>query len=238
MGAGILSPAGIRGVAAGVRCDESQPCRVRTQGPPGRGRSAHAVARRRSWLERCRSRRRARRAASAPGPDPVRRSPRRPSAPRASRGRIRQGPRLDGLGARSDQAGSAALRPSRRVGELAASRDLRPGGLSWGEHVRARSGVGRTGESWCPGRAGRALQRVEGTTTYARFPQRPRVRVAFFRPAAGDPQPGEEAPVLATRLLDEIRDRVAPMPAGRRALVGGPPRVQKRRATGSRASRS
>lgn len=110
------------------------------------------------------------------------------------------------------------------------------GGLSWGEHVRARSGVGRLAE-WCPG-VQVVLCAVEGTTTYARWPQRPRVRVAFFRPAAGDPQPGEEAPVLATRLLDEIRDRVAPMPAGRRALVGGPPRVQRRRATGSRASRS
>ena len=110
------------------------------------------------------------------------------------------------------------------------------GGLSWGEHVRARSGVGRLAE-WCPG-VQVVLCTVEGTTTYARWPRRPRVRVAFFRPAAGDPQPGEEAPVLATRLLDEIRDRVAPMPAGRRARVGGPPRVQRKRATGSRASRS
>jgi 1-acyl-sn-glycerol-3-phosphate acyltransferase len=110
------------------------------------------------------------------------------------------------------------------------------GGLSWGERVRARSGVGRLAE-WCPG-VQVMLCTVERTTTYARWPRRPRVRVAFFRPAAGNPQPGEEAPVLATRLLDEIRDRVAPMPAGRRALVGGPPRVQRRRATGSRASRS
>ena len=110
------------------------------------------------------------------------------------------------------------------------------GGLSWGERLRARSGVGRLAE-WCPG-VQVVLCAVEGTTTYARFPRRPRVRVAFFRPAAGDPQPGEEAPVLATRLLDEIRDRVAPIPAGRRALVGGPPRVRRRRATGSRASRS
>lgn len=110
------------------------------------------------------------------------------------------------------------------------------GGLSWGERLRARSGVGRLAQ-WCPG-VQVALCTVEGTTDYARFPRRPRVKVAFFRPAAGDPQPGEEAPVLSKRLLDEIRDRVAPMPAGRRALVGGPPRVQKRRVTGSRASRS
>ena len=101
------------------------------------------------------------------------------------------------------------------------------GGLSWGERVRARSGVGRLAER-CPG-VTVVCCTVEGTTEYVRFPRRPRVRVTFFRPAAGQPQPGEEAPVLATRLLDEIRDRVAPSPAGRRALVGGPPRVQKRR---------
>lgn len=110
------------------------------------------------------------------------------------------------------------------------------GGLSWGERLRARSGVGRLAQ-WCPG-VRVVLCTVEGTTEYARFPRRPRVKVAFFGPAAGDPQPGEEAPVLSARLLDEIRDRVEPIPAGRRALVGGPPRVQKKRAIGFRASRS
>jgi 1-acyl-sn-glycerol-3-phosphate acyltransferase len=109
------------------------------------------------------------------------------------------------------------------------------GGLSWGERLRARSGVGRLA-GWCPG-VRVVCCTVEGTTDYARFPRRPRVKVTFFCPAAGDPQPGEEAPVLSARLLDEIRDRVAPAPAGRRALVGGPPRVQKRRAS-PRASRS
>ncbi|MDP9227532.1 MAG: 1-acyl-sn-glycerol-3-phosphate acyltransferase [Actinomycetota bacterium] len=107
------------------------------------------------------------------------------------------------------------------------------GGLSWGVRLRAHSGVGRLAER-CPG-ARVVLCAIEGTTEYARFPRRPRVRVTFFRPAAGDPQPGEEAPVLATRLLDEIRDRVTPNPAGRRARVGGPPRVQR---ASRRASRS
>ena len=87
------------------------------------------------------------------------------------------------------------------------------GGLSWGERVRARSGVGRLAQ-WCPG-VQVVLCTVEGTTEYVRFPRRPRVRVTFFRPAAGAPQPGEEAPVLAARLLDEIRDHVAPSTAGR-----------------------
>jgi 1-acyl-sn-glycerol-3-phosphate acyltransferase len=108
------------------------------------------------------------------------------------------------------------------------------GTLSWGERLRARSGVGRLAER-CP-ETGVVLCAMEGTTDYVRFPRRPRVRVTFFGPAAGAPQPGEEAPVIATRLLDEIRDRVAPTPAGRRALVGGPPRVRRKAA--SRASRS
>ncbi|MGZ5311216.1 MAG: lysophospholipid acyltransferase family protein [Solirubrobacterales bacterium] len=109
------------------------------------------------------------------------------------------------------------------------------GGLSWGERRRARSGVGRLALA-CP-EAQVVLCVLEGTTELVRFPRRPRVKVTFLRPAAEAPQPGEEAPVLAARLLDEVRDRVAPVPAGRRARVGGPPRVRKRRAS-PRASRS
>jgi len=109
------------------------------------------------------------------------------------------------------------------------------GGLSWGERLRARSGVGRLAQ-WCPD-AQVVLCTVEGATDYMRFPRRPRLRVAFLRPVAVEPRPGEEASALSTRLLDEIRDRVEPSPAGRRALVGGPPRVRKRRAN-PRASRS
>jgi 1-acyl-sn-glycerol-3-phosphate acyltransferase len=109
------------------------------------------------------------------------------------------------------------------------------GGLSWGERLRGRSGVGRLAKL-CP-EAEVVLCTVEGCTEYVRFPRRPRVRVTFFRPAGGGLQASEEPPELATRLLDEIRARVPPTPAGRRALVGGPPRVQKRR-TRPRASRS
>ena len=111
------------------------------------------------------------------------------------------------------------------------------GRLSWGERLRARSGVGRLA-SWCPG-VQVVLCAVEGTTEYARFPRRPRVRVTFIRPSDGDPRPGEEPGELATRLLDQIRARVPPAPAGRRALVGGPPRVRRARAgRATRASRS
>jgi 1-acyl-sn-glycerol-3-phosphate acyltransferase len=82
------------------------------------------------------------------------------------------------------------------------------GRLSRGESLRARTGVGRLTE-WCPG-VRVVLCAVEGTTDYARFPRRPRVRVKFFPPAGGDPRAGEDSQQLATRLLDEIRARVPP----------------------------
>jgi 1-acyl-sn-glycerol-3-phosphate acyltransferase len=108
------------------------------------------------------------------------------------------------------------------------------GGLSWGERLRARSGVGRLAEA-CPGTVV-VLCEVTGTTDYARFPRRPRVLVRFLVPENGDPRPEETPAEVATRLLDQIRARVPPTPAGRRARVGGPPRV--RRARARRASRS
>ena len=108
------------------------------------------------------------------------------------------------------------------------------GGLSWGERLRARSGAGRLAAA-CPGTR-IVLCAVEGTTGYARFPRRPRVQVTFFAPQKRDARPDETPAELATRLLGEIRARVPPTPAGRRARVGGPPRV--RRARARRASRS
>jgi 1-acyl-sn-glycerol-3-phosphate acyltransferase len=108
------------------------------------------------------------------------------------------------------------------------------GGLSWGERVRAHSGVGRLAQA-CPG-VQVVLCCVEGTTDYARFPRRPRVRMRFVVPENSDPRPDETPAEVATRLLAQIRARVPPTPAGRRARVGGPPRV--RRARARRASRS
>jgi 1-acyl-sn-glycerol-3-phosphate acyltransferase len=108
------------------------------------------------------------------------------------------------------------------------------GGLSWGEAVRARSGVGRLAQA-CPG-VTIVLCSVRGSVDYARFPRRPRVCVEFFRPRNGEPRPESTPAEVATRLLAEIRARVPPTPAGRRPRVGGPPRV--RRARARRASRS
>ena len=108
------------------------------------------------------------------------------------------------------------------------------GGLSRGERLRAHSGVGRLAQA-CP-EARIVLCTVSGTTAYARFPCRPRVSVGFLVPEDGDPRPDETPAEVATRLLNEIRSRVPPTPAGRRARVGGPPRA--RRARARRASRS
>jgi 1-acyl-sn-glycerol-3-phosphate acyltransferase len=87
------------------------------------------------------------------------------------------------------------------------------GRLSRGETLRARTGVARLAE-WCPG-ARIVLCSVEGATDFVRFPRRPRVRVGFFRPA-GKPAEAENEQQLATRLLDELRERVPPVAAGRR----------------------
>lgn len=153
------------------------------------------------------------------------------------------GPILDGIGQIPIRRGAGDAKALEKAIEAlrsgAAVCVFPEGGLSWGEELRARSGVARLAQ-WCPG-VSVVLCAVEGTTDYARFPRRPRATVTFFAAASGDPQPGEEPPELASRLLREVRSRVAPVPAGRRALVGGPPRIRRareRRATGSRASRS
>lgn len=88
------------------------------------------------------------------------------------------------------------------------------GALSRGERLRARSGVGRLANA-CP-QARVLLCTVEGATDYVRFPRRPRVRVSFFEPAAGQPAPSEDPAAMAERFLAEIRERVPPAPAGRR----------------------
>ena len=99
------------------------------------------------------------------------------------------------------------------------------GRLSWGESLRARSGVGLLA-GWCPGTR-IVLCAIEGTVDYVRFPKRPRVVVTFFEPAGGQMRPGEEPAALAARLLAEVRERVPPTAGGRKGIVGGPPRIQR-----------
>jgi 1-acyl-sn-glycerol-3-phosphate acyltransferase len=95
------------------------------------------------------------------------------------------------------------------------------GKLSGGERLRARSGVGWLARS-CP-EARVILCAISGTTDYVRFPTRPRVRMAFFEPTSGQPRPDEDPAELAVRLLEELRERVPPAPAGRRLSAVRPP---------------
>jgi 1-acyl-sn-glycerol-3-phosphate acyltransferase len=88
------------------------------------------------------------------------------------------------------------------------------GKLSGGDELQARSGVAWLARQ-CP-EAKVVLCAVSGTTGYvARFPRRPRVEVRLFTPAHGQPVPGEEPGVVAGRLLDEVREIVPPVAAGR-----------------------
>jgi 1-acyl-sn-glycerol-3-phosphate acyltransferase len=148
------------------------------------------------------------------------------------------GPILNALGQIKIRRGAGDAAALERAVEVLRSGEaicvFPEGGLSWGERPRARSGVGRLAQA-CP-QAPVVLCAVRGTTDYARFPRRPRVSVEFLAPENGDPRPESTPAEVATRLLDQIRARVPPTPAGRRARVGGPPRVPRARAR--RASRS
>jgi 1-acyl-sn-glycerol-3-phosphate acyltransferase len=99
------------------------------------------------------------------------------------------------------------------------------GRLSWGERVRARSGIGLLA-GWVP-EARIVLCTIEGTTDYVRFPRRPRVTVRFRPPAEGGIKPGEEPQAFSARLLGELRERAPITPAGRNPVIGGPPRVRR-----------
>src|SRR5205807_873969 len=81
------------------------------------------------------------------------------------------------------------------------------GKLSRGERLRARSGLARLSEAVPQSRV--VLAAISGTTDYVRFQRRPRVAIELFAPPAGADTPQE--------LLDVLRERVPPAPAGRRS---------------------
>lgn len=83
------------------------------------------------------------------------------------------------------------------------------GTRSKGHKLRARGGLGRLAEA-VP-EAELVCAAITGTTEIPRFPTRPRVRVEFFRPAAGGRRDGE----LGARLLEELRERAPRVAAGR-----------------------
>lgn len=88
------------------------------------------------------------------------------------------------------------------------------GTISRGWTLRARSGFGRL--ALAVPEATIVCVAVTGTVDYARFPKRPRVRVEFFRPAGGQPQPGEDATAISVRLMEEIRAKAPIVTAGRK----------------------
>jgi len=77
------------------------------------------------------------------------------------------------------------------------------GTRSLGRQLRARSGFGRLAEAVPEAEV--VCCTVTGTTDIAQFPKRPKIRVRFFRPAAGGRLDGEGAAELGVRLLEEIR---------------------------------
>lgn len=89
------------------------------------------------------------------------------------------------------------------------------GTRSLGRSLRARSGIGRLASAVPEARI--VCAAIEGTTDIPRFPRRPRVRVSFFEPGAGQMRPGEGAGDLAVRIVDELRARSPVSAAGRRA---------------------
>src|SRR6185312_14599897 len=83
------------------------------------------------------------------------------------------------------------------------------GTRSRGEVLRARSGIGRLALEVPEAHV--TLVAIEGTADLTGFPQRPRIRLRFFDPAGGQPQPGEDPAALSARLLAEIRELVPPV---------------------------
>jgi 1-acyl-sn-glycerol-3-phosphate acyltransferase len=88
------------------------------------------------------------------------------------------------------------------------------GTISRGWTLRPRSGFGRL--ALAVPEATLVCVAVTGTVDFVRFPKRPRVRVEFFRPRGGQPQPGEDAAAISTRLVEEIRERAGIVTGGRR----------------------
>lgn len=139
------------------------------------------------------------------------------------------GPILNGLRQIPIRRGTGDARALDRAVEALKAGDVvtvfPEGRLSWGERVRARSGVGLLA-GWVP-EAAIVLCTIEGSTDFVRFPKRPRVAVRCFRPAGGPRRPDEEPAAFSARLLQELRGRVPPTPAGRKRIIGGPPRVRR-----------
>jgi 1-acyl-sn-glycerol-3-phosphate acyltransferase len=88
------------------------------------------------------------------------------------------------------------------------------GTISRGEATRPLSGAGRLALAVPEARL--VCVAASGAVDLVRFPRRPRLRVEFFAPESGQPQPGETPIRLTRRLMAEIRERAPFAAAGRR----------------------
>jgi 1-acyl-sn-glycerol-3-phosphate acyltransferase len=122
------------------------------------------------------------------------------------------GPVLNGMGQIPIERGSGdAQALSRAIETLRAGACIGvfpEGTRSKGKVLRARSGVGRLALEVPEAHV--SLVAIEGTSDLTGFPRRPRLRVRFFDPAAGQPRPDEDPGDLSARLLAEIRAFVPP----------------------------
>jgi 1-acyl-sn-glycerol-3-phosphate acyltransferase len=126
-------------------------------------------------------------------------------------------PVLDGMGQIPIVRGAGDAEALRRaIEELRAGACIGvfpEGTRSRGRTMRARSGVGRLALEVPEAKV--MLVAIGGTTDFARFPRRPRVRLRFFEPAGGQARPGEDPAELSARLLAELRAIAPPTAAGR-----------------------
>ncbi len=132
------------------------------------------------------------------------------------------GPVLDGMGQIPiDRGAGDAGALERAVSELRAGACIGvfpEGTISRGEQLRARSGVGRLATAVPEARI--VLVSIEGSTDLVHFPRRPRIRSRFFEPRGGQAGRGEDPGALASRLVEELRELVPPVAAGRRRSCG------------------
>lgn len=122
-------------------------------------------------------------------------------------------PVLDGMGQ------IPIVRGAGDAGALAAAIEALRGGScvgvfpegtrSRGRVMRARSGVGRLALEVPEAHV--SCVAVSGTADLTGFPRRPRIKVRFFDPAAGQPRADEDPADLSARLLAEIRAIAPPM---------------------------
>jgi len=126
---------------------------------------------------------------------------------------------LDGMGQIPiDRGAGDAGALARAIEELRAGACIGifpEGTRSLGRELRARGGIGRLAQAVPEAQI--VCCTVTGTVDIPKFPaRRPHVRVAFFRPAGGGLQDGEDPGAFSARLLAEIRALAPIAIAGRK----------------------